>query len=207
MKSQSHRTDQGSSKASSQGAADAGSRSRVAIPPYRSGQFQAIVRCGRPRHHDSKRRNPTVQIRAVPRQSMPAVTAGTMSTSRNPTVQIREVPSRSRSLIAIRLRMRSRNPTVQIRAVPRLQLRRTPSTSIVDVAIPPYRSGQFQASPSSVRQRCRCREQSQSHRTDQGSSKVDQGRPDACRRRCSVAIPPYRSGQFRARSGSRAERA
>jgi len=86
-----------------------------------------------------------------------------------------------------------------------------------EVAIPPYRSGKFQvggwwliaiiaavsqshrtdqgsSKDSFSRSSEREQQKSQSHRTDQGSSKEESGVGPAATRK--VAIPPYRSGKF-----------
>jgi len=114
--SQSHRTDQGSSKRDIRKEIVMAPRSRnptvqirevprgivnsmfpswclqkVAIPPYRSGKFQGLKRRTSSALTTESSRNPTVQIREVPRSSTAAV-RWARARSRNPTVQIREVP-------------------------------------------------------------------------------------------------------------------
>jgi len=141
-KSQSHRTDQGSSK----GAHGDGT------PP-----------------EGVKSRNPTVQIREVPsrpsavssrpssrpsqshrtdqgssKENLIDAVARAWTTGRNPTVQIREVPRYSTAALFGSCGSVSRNPTVQIREVPRRTRSTSPMRTKRAVAIPPYRSGKFQ---------------------------------------------------------------
>ncbi len=190
--SQSHRTDQGSSKASSRSVGETPRiRSRnptvqirevprryteqtplaplfaVAIPPYRSGKFQGGGQDRLP-VRKPRRRNPTVQIREVPSRPRPAFRRPRLQ-SRNPTVQIREVPRESRMAPTVPASSR-RNPTVQIREVPSFS-RHIWRDSRKKVAIPPYRSGKFQENYLTIPPDAL--EKSQSHRTDQGSSKSD----------------------------------
>src|SRR6266545_3201995 len=116
LMSQSHRTDQGSSKSSPR--TECLSGLRVAIPPYRSGKFQARL---------------SIDVQ------------WTCPQGRNPTVQIREVPR------WLRGRLKDLGAGMA-------------------VAIPPYRSGKFQV-PRSFPMVLPSTTVSQSHRTDQGSSK------------------------------------
>src|SRR4051794_21182315 len=92
----------------------------------------------------------------------------------------------------------SRNPSIQIRAVPSCASAPVAVSPSFQVAIPPYRSGQFRAvhrhlSPSPLLFK------SQSLHTDQGSSEVSGETLSGSGTTDSVAIPPYRSGQFRVR--------
>jgi len=144
----------------------------VAIPPYRSGQFRLNDSFER-MYQQIRRRNPTVQIRAVPTNTGPVLRERTAfeglsqshrtdqgssdfihleataafkgKKSRNPTVQIRAVPTWffDGPPFELKADTRSRNPTVQIRAVPT----------------------RFWACCASG-----WTKKSQSHRTDQGSS-------------------------------------
>jgi hypothetical protein len=92
--------------------------------------------------------------------------------SRNPSIQIRAVPTNDLLPTILRLQ-ESRNPSIQIRAVPTEVTQRG---STID-------------------------SQSQSLHTDQGSSDGHGAGRSSSSCTC-VAIPPYRSGQFR-RGGSR----
>ena len=168
-RSQSHRTDQGSSK-------DIG-----------AGLSRPLVGC----------RNPTVQIRAVPSVSASRPRLDVRRSQSHRTDQgSSKVNHRAHRPFG--LDPESRNPTVQIRAVPRsieliskddrddrvaippyrsgqfqaLSWQQLHSLIQSDVAIPPYRSGQFQTLVRLCRRRSTATQKSQSHRTDQGSSKA-----------------------------------
>ena len=142
MASQSHHTDQGNSEASLCSWA----------PPV-----------------SASSRNPTIQIRAIPRRFTRSQREDSPK-SRNPTIQIRAIPRVGISETKSASHSRSRNPTIQIRAIPRTDLETF--LRMTD-------------------------QKSQSHHTDQGNSEdgakycanADPGK--------YVAIPPYRSGQFR----------
>ncbi len=142
QESQSHRTDQGSSKALPERIREA-IMVEVAIPPYRSGKFQVH------RRRSGDQLDACVAIppyRSGKFQDNVLPTGDRHRYRRNPTVQIREVPSSGIPRSGSARITRSRNPTVQIREVPRNFNPRFEQVDI-SVAIPPYRSGKFQGRP------------------------------------------------------------
>ncbi len=186
------RTDQGSSKGQDRRRL-ARPDAHVAIPPYRSGKFQVFTSHRMP--FGLTGRNPTVQIREVPsRNRIPCqlsksdIVASHRTDQgsskvcglRSPLGSPRSVaipPYRSgkfQARLSIDVQWtcpQGRNPTVQIREVPRwLRGRLKDLGAGMAVAIPPYRSGKFQV-PRSFPMVLPSTTVSQSHRTDQGSSK------------------------------------
>ena len=121
------------------------------------------------------RRNTTVQIRAVPSFRMRTSTPPWSSTSsRNPTVQIRKAPSIVHIDVAT-LGDHRRNPTVQIRAVPRLN--RTAIDDGVTQTNKSQSHRTNQAVPSSWKESAdfAWTFKSQSNRANQGSYKASWG--------------------------------
>jgi len=190
QKSQSLSTDQGSSDR------DAGRihppiPRNVAIPQYRSGQFGHLYDLLAQDGAADKRRNPSVQIRAVRTYTNSLGKAAEPAQSQSlSTDQGSSDPSKAGSYP--RLTISGRNPSVQIRAV-RTPDANTELTAPADVAIPQYRSGQFGLNSgsrqavylevaipqyrsgqfgrhSNMRHQGKCPESSQSLSTDQGSS-------------------------------------
>ncbi len=176
-RSQSHRTDQGSSKAASS-TGYRGAASSVAIPPYRSGKFQALILGVNPKL-PYKSRNPTVQIREVPSMTYPFGVLLVLIFCRNPTVQIREVPSVIASMLGTSTPVMSQSHRTD-QGSSKDKFASKPLSLLMTVAIPPYRSGKFQVAQIDVR----------------------------TVKKVAVAIPPYRSGKFQGKDSpsARAEK-
>jgi hypothetical protein len=177
--SQSHHTDQGSSEGHDH-SAQAIDQDVVAIPPYRSGQFRdwgLINSIFYPIFGSS--RNPTIQIRAVPRLTTVGHCIELDCTSQS---HHTDQGSSESATISGAPPWSSRNPTIQIRAVPSGPLVFGSGLIIGNqlVTIPPYRSGQFRGSLPSTASSRQPRK-SQSHHTDQGSSEVRGGVPESFR--------------------------
>ena len=189
QKSQSHHTDQGNSDYYVR--VDFRWRNqKVAIPPYRSGQFGLSVR--KDVHAiDLERRNPTIQIRAI--RTKRRNKQLTVFVSRNPTIQIRAIRTPIQPINS-GLRFICRNPTIQIRAIrtkarsrktaPRTQKSRNPTIQI-----------------RAIRTRFLCTGFQATSARRNPTIQIRAIRTRVCCRSCQdssngVAIPPYRSGQF-----------
>ena len=111
---------------------------------------------------------------------------------RNPTVQIREAPSRTVEHLAHGGRAR-RNPTVQIREVPRTPL--PCAHGFRRKRSQSHRTDQGSSKEVRICAYCLSRAWSQSHRTDQGSSKRSGRDSGPSALVPTVSIPPDRPGR------------
>ena len=217
LRSQSHRTDQGSSKsmtARTELARASSSRNptvqiravpsygefrqrctirEVAIPPYRSGQFQVVV---------LTEPTTTVRVAIPPYRSGQFQASGRLDGDREAALKVAIPPYRSGQFQGRAARRPVVGRATHEVAIPpyrsgkfQAESSRAATATVIEVAIPPYRSGKFQASHQRSK-RCGHRSKSQSHRTDQGSSKYRDSTRASSNGAETVAIPPYRSGQF-----------
>ena len=169
QESQSHRTDQSSSRSSPRVSHRGLRPSPVTIPPKRSGQFQ---------------KNPAstfLYIRVVPSDEQGRWRRGPASLRRNSTLPIRVV-QRIPSVQCASKTASSRNPTVQIRVVPSFCF----ECKLLRAAEPSQSHRTDKGSSKRIKKWGRnarlLRTQSQSRRADQGSSKAGPTRATATRR-------------------------
>jgi len=196
IKSQSHHTDQGSSEYSCRSFMhNLGNRSLVAIPPYRSGQFR-VGRLPHLRPQDKRRvAIPPYRSGQFRGARKPGEQGGSPK-SRNPTIQIRAVPSQAGKPKLFAKPQKSQSHHTDQGSSEYVTFEAIAHGIVLESQSHHTDQG---SSETTTMAKAPLREasKSQSHHTDQGSSEASEGAWRAGLQNLEVAIPPYRSGQFR----------